>query len=94
MKNEKNYVGFLIHKIWQILKRFARALSWAQTSYFWRVSTYQGPKGMPVQEISVQNKDKQPKNLKKIKKKFIEFLELSDKNKFWKKNSVVKEKYH
>ena len=27
MKNEKNYVGFLIHKIWQILKRFSRALS-------------------------------------------------------------------
>ena len=25
----------------------------------------QGPKGMPDQEISVQNKDKQPKNLKK-----------------------------
>ena len=23
MKNEKNYMGFLIHKIWQILKRFA-----------------------------------------------------------------------
>ena len=27
MKNEKNYVGFLITKIWQILKRFCRALS-------------------------------------------------------------------
>ena len=27
--------------------------------------TTQGPKGMPDQEISVQNKDKQPKNLKK-----------------------------
>ena len=26
---------------------------------------HQGPKGMPDQEISVQNKDKQPKNLKK-----------------------------
>ena len=25
----------------------------------------QGPKGMPDQEISVQNKDKQPKNLRK-----------------------------
>ena len=23
MKNEKNYMGCLIHKIWQILKRFA-----------------------------------------------------------------------
>ena len=38
MKNGKNYVGFLINKIWQILKRFSGALSWAQTSYFWRVS--------------------------------------------------------
>ena len=37
MKNEKNYMGFLITKIWQILKRSSRALSWAQTSYFWRV---------------------------------------------------------
>ena len=37
MKNEKNYMGFLIAKIWQILKRFSRALSWAQTSYFWKV---------------------------------------------------------
>ena len=37
MKNEKNYAGFHIPKIWQILKRFSRALSWAQTSYFWRV---------------------------------------------------------
>ena len=27
MKNEKNYMGFLIHKIWQILKGFSRALS-------------------------------------------------------------------
>ena len=27
LKNEKNYVGFLIHKIWQILKHFTRALS-------------------------------------------------------------------
>ena len=30
-----------------------------------QIGTYQGPKGMPDQEISVQNKDKQPKNLKK-----------------------------
>ena len=37
MKNEKNNVGFCIRKIWQIWKRFSRALSWAQTSYFWRV---------------------------------------------------------
>ena len=27
MKNEKNCMGFLMHKIWQILKRFSRALS-------------------------------------------------------------------
>ena len=26
-KGKKNYMGFLIHKIWQILKRFSRALS-------------------------------------------------------------------
>ena len=37
MKNEKIYLGFLIYKIWQILKRFSRAISWAQTSYFWWV---------------------------------------------------------
>ena len=37
MKNEKNYVGFLITKIWQILKRFAGTFHWVQTSYFWRV---------------------------------------------------------
>ena len=37
MKNEKNYMGFLILKIWQILKHFTRVLSWAQTCYFWRV---------------------------------------------------------
>ena len=30
----------------------------------------------------------------KIENFFIQFLELSDKNKFWKKNSQVKEKYH
>ena len=30
-------MGFLIKKIWQILKYFSRALSWASTSYFWRV---------------------------------------------------------
>ena len=27
MKNKKNYMGFLMHKIWQILKHFSRALS-------------------------------------------------------------------
>ena len=31
-------MGFLIHKIWQILKRFSRALRWAQTFYLWGVS--------------------------------------------------------
>ena len=25
MKNEKNYIGFLVHEIWQILKDFARS---------------------------------------------------------------------
>ena len=27
------YEGFLMHRIWQILKRFSRALSYAQTSF-------------------------------------------------------------
>ena len=27
----------IVHRIWQILKRFSRLLSWAQTSYFLRV---------------------------------------------------------
>ena len=26
-RNEKNYMGFLTHKIWQILKHLSRALS-------------------------------------------------------------------
>ena len=38
--HEIKIVGFLITKIWQILKRSSRALSWAQTSYFWRVCNY------------------------------------------------------
>ena len=38
MKNEKNYMGFLIHKLQQILKRFAGTFCWAQNSYLWRVS--------------------------------------------------------
>ena len=35
-------MGFLITKIWQILKHFAGTLSWAQTSYFWRVIYHRG----------------------------------------------------
>ena len=31
MKNEKNYMGFLITKVWQILKCFSRAYRQAQT---------------------------------------------------------------
>ena len=34
MKNEKNYMGFHIPKVWQILKRSAGAFHQAQTSYF------------------------------------------------------------
>ena len=30
-------MSFLIHKIQQILNRFAQTFCWAQTSYFWRV---------------------------------------------------------
>ena len=38
MKNEKTTWVFLyLHKIWQNLKQFSRALSWAQTSYLWAV---------------------------------------------------------
>ena len=37
MKNEKNYVGFLISKVWQILKRFAGTFYQAQTLKFWGV---------------------------------------------------------
>ena len=40
MKNEKNYRGFRIPKVWKILKRFAGAFRQAQTSYFWRVTYY------------------------------------------------------
>ena len=40
MKNEKNYMGFLIPKVWQILKPFAGAFHQAQTSYFWRVTCH------------------------------------------------------
>ena len=40
MKNEKNYVGFFIPKIWQILKHFAMSFHQALTSYFGRVYTY------------------------------------------------------
>ena len=42
MKNEKNYMGFHIPKVWQILKRFAGVFRWAQTSYFWREVGYYG----------------------------------------------------
>ena len=35
MKNEKNYMGFLIIKIQQILKRFGGTKTLAKTSYFW-----------------------------------------------------------
>ena len=39
-------------------------------------------KGLVFDQISVQNIDKQPKNLKKLKKFLLNFFELSDKNKF------------
>ena len=37
MKNEKNYMGFHIPKVWQILKRFAVHFHWAQTLKLWGV---------------------------------------------------------
>ena len=40
MKNYKNYMGFRIPKVWQILKHFAGVFRWVQTSYFWRVTCY------------------------------------------------------
>ena len=48
-------------------------------------NTYQGQKGMPEQEISVQNKDKQPKNLKKLKIFLLNFLNFQTKINFEKK---------
>ena len=42
--------------------------------YLKLIKRQQGPKGMPDQEISVQNKDKQPKNLKKFKNFLLNFL--------------------
>ena len=40
--------------------------AWQSACVIWKwLNIWQGPKGMPDQEISVQNKDKQPKNLKK-----------------------------
>ena len=37
MKNEKNYVGFLMSKVWQILKHFDGTFHWAQTLKLWGV---------------------------------------------------------
>ena len=37
MKNGKNYMSFLIIKIWQILKGFGGTKTLAKTSYFWGV---------------------------------------------------------
>ena len=37
MKNEKNYMGFLIIKIEQILKRFGGTKTLGKASYFWGV---------------------------------------------------------
>ena len=41
MKNEKNYMGFLIIKILQILKRFGGTKNLTKTSYFWGVCVEQ-----------------------------------------------------
>ena len=45
MKNEKNYMGLLMIKIWQILKRFSRTLSWASSLILLR--------GVPAMHILV-----------------------------------------
>ena len=37
MKNEKNYMGFRIPKVWQILKHFTGIFHWAQTLKLWGV---------------------------------------------------------
>ena len=37
MTNEKIYMGFLIPKVWQILKHFAVHFHWAQTLKLWGV---------------------------------------------------------
>ena len=39
-KIKKTYFCFLIPRIWQILKHFAKQFHQAQTSYFWRVPAY------------------------------------------------------
>ena len=37
MKNEKNYMDFLMIKIWQIFNRFGRSFHQAKTSYYWKM---------------------------------------------------------
>ena len=55
---------------------------------------YQGGKGDLIWQLSCIYETITTKIKKEIKKFFIYFLELSDKNNFWIKNSQVKEKYH
>ena len=57
MKNEKNYVGFLIPKVWQILKHFVGAFHQAQTSYFWRVISYVKSFDFSINFFSYQHHD-------------------------------------
>ena len=57
-------------------------------------TTAQGGKGEVVGQLSWIYETITTKIKKKIEKIFIWFLELSDKNKFGKKNFQVKEKYH
>ena len=59
-----------------------------------QVSLDQGGKGDLIWQLSCIYETITTKIKKKILNFFIHFLELSDKNNFWKKISQVKEKYH
>ena len=54
----------------------------------------QGGKGDLIWQLSCIYETITTKIKKKIQNLFIHFLELSDKNNFWKKISQVKENYH
>ena len=56
MKNEKNYMGFLMIKIWQILQHFSRALSLARSLILRDVRLYSNfPKEKNVKTTNILN---------------------------------------
>ena len=66
------------------------------SNLLWHMAIHfdQGGKGEVVGQLSCIDETITTKILKKLKIFFIYFLELSEKNKFWKKKSLVKWKYH